>query len=108
MLNAWYRKEMKKLIPPMIEKWEHKLGVKVESWLVKLMKTKWGTCNPKSKRIILNLELIKKPPHCIEYIVVHEMLHLLERTHSETFNLLMDRHYPNWESVRKELNEFVL
>lgn len=108
ILNEWYRTKMYAVLPEIFKKWELELNVDVKEWGVRIMKTKWGTCNTEAKRIWLNLDLIKKPPHCLEYIIVHEMMHLIERTHSEKFNLLMDKYYPNWQTVRKELNEFVL
>ncbi|HPR17434.1 MAG TPA: SprT family zinc-dependent metalloprotease [Candidatus Cloacimonadota bacterium] len=107
-LYSWYRSEIKKAIPSLISKWEKKLNVSVSNWGVKIMKTKWGTCNTDAKRIWLNLELVKKPSYCLDYIVLHEMMHLIERTHSDRFNNLMDKYFPNWKSVRKELNEFIL
>ncbi len=102
-LLGWYRKELKGLIPPMIEKWEALIGVKVASWGVKKMKTKWGSCNSTDRRIWLNLELAKKPVQCLEYIVVHEMVHLLERHHNGRFTMLMDRFLPHWRLHRDEL-----
>ena len=100
----WYRKEMKKILPPIIQRWEIKSGLKVGSYGIKRMKTKWGSCNPVHKRIWVNLELIKKPINCIEYIVVHEMVHLLEPTHNENFISHMNRILPGWKNLRDELN----
>lgn len=105
VINEWYRTQLKKLIPGLIDKWENKLGVKVSDWQVKQMKTKWGTCNIEEKRIWLNLELAKKPIHCLEYIIVHEMLHLLERHHNEKFQYYMESFLPNWKQIKNELNE---
>ncbi|WP_407689995.1 SprT-like domain-containing protein [Risungbinella massiliensis] len=82
--------------------------MEVDSWGVKLMKTKWGTCNISAKRIWLNLELAKKPKHCLEYVVVHEMVHLLERNHNDRFVAYMDRFMPRWRVYKEELNRFVL
>lgn len=104
ILNEWYRKELKKLIPEIIEKWEKKIGVSVSEWQVKQMKTKWGTCNIEKKRIWINLELAKKPIHCLEYIIVHEMIHLIERHHNDRFIALMDKHIPQWKFFKEELN----
>ena len=87
----------------MIEKWEKKMGVTVNDWQVKLMKTKWGSCNIEAKRIWLNLELAKKPLHCLEYIIVHEMVHLLERHHNERFIAYIDKFLPNWRHIKTEL-----
>jgi predicted metal-dependent hydrolase len=104
ILNEWYRKELKKLIPEIIEKWEKKIGVSVAEWQVKQMKTKWGTCNIEEKRIWINLELAKKPIHCLEYIIVHEMIHLIERHHNDRFMALMDKYIPQWKFFKEELN----
>jgi Predicted metal-dependent hydrolase len=108
VLVEWYRKELKKQIPPLIEKWEKVIGVKVDSWGVKKMKTKWGSCNTEASRIWLNLELIKKSSHCLEYILVHEMVHLLERKHNDNFKDLMDSLMPHWRLYRDELNRMPL
>lgn len=107
VMREWYRSELKALIPPLIEKWEPIIGVTVGSWGVRLMKTRWGSCNVSAKRIWLNLELAKKTPACIEYIVVHEMVHLLERLHNDKFVTYMDRFLPNWRSTKAELNGLV-
>lgn len=107
VMREWYRSELKALIPPLIGKWEPIIGVKVKSWGVRLMKTRWGSCNTSAKRIWLNLELAKKTPACIEYIVVHEMTHLLERLHNDEFIIYMDRFLPNWRSTKAELNGLV-
>ena len=104
VLQRWYRQQLKELIPPMIEKWEAIIGVKVAAWGVKKMKTKWGSCNSEARRIWLNLELAKKPLQCLEYIVVHEMVHLLQRHHNDRFTALMDELLPNWRLHRDELN----
>ncbi len=106
ILNEWYRKELKKLIPEIIEKWEKRIGVSVAEWQVKQMKTKWGTCNIEKKRIWINLELAKKPIHCLEYIIVHEMIHFIERHHNERFMVLMDKYIPQWRFYKEELNRF--
>ena len=103
-INEWYRVELKKLIPDIIEKWEKKIGVSVAEWHVKQMKTKWGTCNIEKKRIWINLELAKKPIHCLEYIIVHEMIHFIERHHNDRFMALMDKYIPQWKFFKEELN----
>ncbi len=105
IMNEWYRQELKKLIPELVEKWKNEMNVKVDEWQVKLMKTKWGSCNIEKKRIWLNLELIKKPVNCLEYIIVHEMVHLLERHHNDNFLYYMDTFLPNWIQLKKELNK---
>jgi predicted metal-dependent hydrolase len=104
LMKEWYRKELKKIVPPLIEKWEPIIGVKSNSWGIKVMKTKWGTCNVDEKRIWLNLELSKKPLNCIEYIIVHELVHLLERSHNDKFVFYMDKFMPKWRQYRDELN----
>ena len=104
ILNEWYRKELKKLIPGIIAHWEKKLKVTVDDWGVKQMKTKWGACNIEARRIWLNLELAKKPVQCLEYIIVHEMVHLLERRHNDKFLAYMDYYLPNWKHLKEELN----
>lgn len=104
LLAAWYRRELKAAIAPLIAMWEPELGVYVEDWRVQRMRTRWGSCNPDTGRILINLELAKKPRECLEFIVVHEMVHLLERTHSDRFRALMDRHLPDWPRRRAVLN----
>lgn len=104
LLTDWYRKEMKRILPGIVRKWEIKSGLQVASFGIKRMKTKWGSCNPCHKRIWLNLELIKKPINCLEYIVVHEMVHFLERTHNDNFIAHMDRIMPQWRTFRDDLN----
>ena len=104
ILAEWYRTELKKVVPRMIEEWEQKIGVKANDFGIKKMRTKWGTCNPEAKRIWLNLELAKKPLECLEYIVVHELVHLLERSHNQTFVKYMDKFMPKWRFYRDELN----
>lgn len=104
-LREWYRRELKDAIPRLIENWAPILGVRPTMWTVRRMKTKWGTCNPDAGRIWLNLELAKKPPECLEFIVVHEMVHLLERNHTPRFYELMNRFMPDWETRREVLNQ---
>jgi predicted metal-dependent hydrolase len=105
LLYDWYREQLKARIPLLIEKWQPVIGAKVSHWGVKKMKTKWGSCNVDERRIWLNLELAKKPPQCLEYILVHEMVHLLEARHNERFRKLMYRFMPNWVLLRSQLNE---
>ena len=108
VLQQWYRQQLKVLIPPLLAKWQPILGVQAHHWGIKRMKTKWGSCNTTTKRLWLNLELAKKPEMCLEYIVVHELVHLLERRHSERFTALMDGFLPHWRSCRETLNAGVL
>ena len=105
ILEAWYREKLKEVVPALIAKWEPLMGVKVEKFFVQKMKTKWGSCSPASKSIRLNTDLAKKPPECLEYIVVHEMIHLLEPTHNASFITLMDQFMPKWRFYKDELNK---
>ena len=104
VLDEWYRSQLKESLPAIIEKWERKLNVQVNEFGIRKMKTKWGTCNREAKRIWLNLELAKKPVECLEYIVVHEMVHLLERNHNDRFVSLMNEFMPKWRFFKDELN----
>lgn len=101
---AWSRRELRERATPIIEKWAAALNIPIPICGIKRMKTKWGTCSIDARRIWLNLELIKKPPPCIEYIVAHELTHFLERNHSDRFVALMNRHLPQWRLIRDELN----
>ena len=104
VLEEWYRSQVRGAIPALIKKWEPLMKVKVERLYVQKMKTKWGSCSPGSKGIRLNTDLAKKPPECLEYIVIHEMAHLLEPTHNSRFIALMDHFIPQWRSRRELLN----
>ena len=104
LLREWYRGELKAAVGPMVEAWEPRLGVRVGSWQVRQMRTRWGSCAPRTGRILVNLELAKKPREALEFIVVHEMVHLIERTHSGRFRALMDRYLPDWRRRREVLN----
>lgn len=104
LLQRWYRQQLRVLIPPLLEKWQSVLGVQIADWGIKKMKTKWGACNVEALRIWLNLELAKKPVQCLEYIVAHEIAHLIERYHNDRFVSIMDKHLPQWRLHRQELN----
>ena len=108
IIQQWYRAQLKAIIPALIDKWIAIVGVEINEWGVKKMKTKWGSCNIEDRRIWLNLELIKKPLHCIEYIIVHELVHLLERHHSDRFKAVMDKVMSHWRIYRDELNQLPL
>lgn len=108
IFDDFYRCEMKKHIPKLIDKWQKKIGVELNEVKIKKMKTKWGTCNQKEKRIWLNLELAKKPIHSMEYVIVHEMVHLLEKNHNDKFRKLISLYLPQWEQYKKELNNSML
>ena len=103
-MNEWYRRQLKDAIPSLIAGWAPVLAVSEPAWAVRRMKTKWGACKPDQAKIWLNLELAKKPPECLEYTVVHEMVHLLERNHTERFYDLMNRFMPHWRLHREVLN----
>ena len=103
ILNNWYRDHIKKAIPSLIEKWQPVIGVQTNDWGVKNMKTRWGTCNVVAKRIWLNLQLTQKPLICLEYVVVHELVHLIEKKHDKAFFALMDRFLPNWRATKLQL-----
>lgn len=107
IMNEWYRSELKLEIPKHIEKWEKIMDLSVNDWNVRKMKTKWGSCNVQDKKILINLELAKKNPRGLEYVVVHEMVHLLERNHNDKFKEYMDNFLPNWRAVRNEINGIV-
>jgi predicted metal-dependent hydrolase len=104
IVRAWYRSYLRNLIPALIAKWEQVMGVEVGHWGIKQMKTKWGTCNIDQSRILVNLELVKKTPRSLEFILVHEMVHLLERHHNDNFKAYMDKFLPSWRYYREVLN----
>ncbi|MBC7618920.1 MAG: M48 family metallopeptidase [Candidatus Saccharibacteria bacterium] len=104
VLLDWHRASLRSVIADLLEVWQPKLGVQATHWGIKKMKTKWGSCNVNARRIWLNLDLAKKPAQCLEYIVVHELVHLLERNHTERFTALMDRYLPDWRTRREVLN----
>lgn len=108
VLQRWYRARLREQIPSLLAKWEPVVGVSVAECRIKRMKTHWGTCSIEARRVWLNLELIKKPVECLEYILVHEMVHLLERQHTDRFKALMDRFMPKWRQYRDELNSGLL
>lgn len=104
-LDRWYREQLRQTIPDLIASWERALDVSVPKWTIRRMKTKWGSCNRESRHIWFNVELTKKHPDCLEYIVVHEITHYFERNHGDRFTKLMDKHLPDWRSRRDQLNE---
>jgi predicted metal-dependent hydrolase len=104
ILDEWYRTQIRAALPPLLSRWESVMGVTVRRVFVQRMKTKWGSCNPRAKTIRFNTELARKPTQCLEYMVVHELAHLLESTHNPRFVALMDRFLPNWQTVRQALN----
>ena len=104
VVEEWYREQLKEALPPLLARWQPLLGVRVHRFFVQRMKTKWGGCNHKARTIRLNTELAKKPPECLEYIVLHELVHLLEPTHNSRFVALMDEFMPKWQFHRQVLN----
>lgn len=108
VMQEWHRSLLHEAVPPLIRKWEAKLGVEVAGYFLQRMKTKWGGCNPRQRNIRLNTELVKKPKDLLEYVVLHEMVHLIEPKHSERFVAKMTEYYPTWRDARAELNELPL
>lgn len=108
VIHEWHKSILHEVVPTLIKKWEPKLEVKVADYFLQRMKTKWGSCNYKAGHIRLNTELVKKPKDLLEYVIVHEMVHLLEPTHSERFMAILGEHYPTWREARAELNELPL
>lgn len=104
ILREWYRDQIKERIPDLIEEWAPEVGVQIDDWGVKKMKTKWGSCSISDRRIWVNLELAKKPAQCLEYILVHEMVHLLERNHNDAFRTHLERVMPKWRHYKELLN----
>ena len=108
VMHQWHKSLLHETVPRLIRKWQRKLRVEVAGYFLQRMKTKWGSCNHRARTIRLNTELVKKPKDLLEYVIVHELLHLLEHTHSDRFVALLDRHYPTWREARAELNELPL
>ena len=108
VIHAWHKSMLHTVVPAIIQKWERKLKVKVSGYFLQRMKTKWGGCNHRAGHIRLNTELVKKPKDLLEYIVVHEMAHMIEPTHSDRFIEILEKHYPAWREARAELNELPL
>ena len=108
VIHEWQKSLLHEIVPPLVTKWERKLKVKVSKYFLQRMKTKWGSCNHRAGHIRLNTELVKKPKDLLEYVIVHEMAHLLEPTHSDRFVAILQEHYPTWREARAELNELPL
>jgi predicted metal-dependent hydrolase len=108
VMHEWQKSLLHEVVPPLIQKWERKLNVRVSGYFLQRMKTKWGSCNHAEGNIRLNTELVKKPKDLLEYVVVHEMAHLIEPTHSDRFIAILEEHYPSWREARAELNELPL
>jgi hypothetical protein len=108
VMHEWHKSLLHEVVPPLIQKWEQRLKVRVSGYFLQKMKTKWGSCNHAEGNIRLNTELVKKPKDLLEYVVVHEMAHLIEPTHSDRFIAILEEHYPSWREARAELNELPL
>lgn len=108
IFNEWYRQELRLVLDKLKKKWQPKIEATPIHWRIQKMKTRWGSCNHESGRVLINLELIKKPYHCIEYVVVHEWLHLIEQKHDTKFVALLNKHLPKWRQSKEELNRFIL
>jgi predicted metal-dependent hydrolase len=107
IIMDWYRKELRGVAKGLIERWQRTIGVSLSDWGIKRMKTRWGTCNQKAERIWLNLELAKKPEYCLDFIIVHEITHLLEKKHNDRFKAYMDKFLPRWRQYKEELNRAI-
>ena len=108
LMHEWHKLLLHEVVPPLVKKWERKLKVSVSGYFLQRMKTKCGSCNHSAGNIRLNTELVKKPKDLLEYVIVHEMAHLIEPTHSECFIAILEEHYPSWREARAELNELPL
>ncbi|MDD2463526.1 MAG: SprT family zinc-dependent metalloprotease [Desulfobulbus sp.] len=108
VMHSWHKMLLHLAVPPLIEKWQQKLKVAVRDYFLQRMKTKWGSCNHRARHIRLNTELVKKPKDLLEYVIVHEMAHLIEPTHNDRFIAILEEHYPTWREARAELNELPL
>lgn len=108
LMLEWYRKQLQPVAAKLMDKWQKELKVEAESWKIQRMKTRWGSCNHKSGRILLNLELAKKPIACLEYVIVHELLHMIEKKHNENFVNMLAKYIPKWKSIKEELNRSLL
>jgi predicted metal-dependent hydrolase len=108
VMHEWHKALLHDVVPSLVKKWEPKLDVRVSGYFLQRMKTKWGSCNYRTGRIRLNTELVKRPRDLLEYVIVHEMVHLLERTHGDRFVAILAKHYPGWREARAELNELPL
>ena len=108
LMTEWYRKEIKRALPAVTKRCEQLMSLHADEYRVKNMKTKWGTCNISERRIWINLQLVKKAPECLEYVVTHELVHLLERNHTHRFHALVEQFYPTWRDAKKLLEELPL
>ena len=107
-LTEWYRGELKRVLPQILAQCEDRIGVEVSACNIKYMKTRWGSCNVNEKRILINLQLVHKPIECLEYVVTHELVHLLEKNHTNRFRALVETYYPSWKEAKQMLSEMPL
>jgi len=105
VLDKWYSRSLKEAAPPIIKNWEKRIGVEVKKLYVRKMKTHWGSCNSERQTLRLNSELVKRSPECLEYVIVHEMLHIIEKGHNNKFYRLLNQYLPNWKDIRKKMNK---
>jgi predicted metal-dependent hydrolase len=108
VVHEWHKALLHAVVPALTERWAKRLGVTLSGYFLQRMKTQWGSCNPHLRNIRLNTELVKKPKDLLEYVIVHELAHLLEPTHSERFVMVLDQHFPQWREARAELNALPL
>jgi len=107
-IREWYRKQLKEEITRLLPKWEKITGLKCNTWQIKYMTTRWGSCKPKAKKLCFNLQLAKKTPECLEYIILHELTHILEKYHNDKFKSFLDKYMPTWRKIKSKLNEQTL
>lgn len=107
-MTEWYRSELKRVLPPILIRLEEKIGVEISAYNIKNMRTRWGSCNVDEKRILINLQLVKKPIECLEYVLTHELVHLIEKNHTKRFHSLVEQYYPNWRDAKRLLSEMPL
>lgn len=107
-MREWYREQLCREVERLLPVWEERTGLKCSEWKTKYMKTRWGSCNPEARRIWLNVQLAKHPIECLEYVILHELAHLVEKSHGPKFIAVMDEYMPAWRSIRKELNDGIL
>jgi predicted metal-dependent hydrolase len=108
VVHEWHKTLLHRVVPGLIQKWEQKLKVEVQDYFLQRMKTRWGSCNYRAGHIRLNTELVKKPKDLLEYVIVHEMAHLIDPKHSDRFIAILSENYPTWREARAELNELPL
>lgn len=108
VLDSWYKADLNRILQDLVDKWQAKLHVQLDTWQIEKMAARWGSCCKNKRKALFNLELAKKPYHCVEYVVAHELAHLVEENHNDKFQNILFANLPNWQSIRKELNEFTI